>query len=89
MYRIKLWKEWSNGHLASYRWYLDCPANNTPKLTRGLREKFKDVHLDKPISTNSSFRGGKKNHSVKKLKKTKDQYVGRLNEIWDEEDLEE
>jgi hypothetical protein len=60
MYRKDLLKEWSSGHLASCGWYLNCPANNTPKLEHGLREKFEDARLDKPTSTNINFRGGKR-----------------------------
>jgi len=33
--------------------------NNTPKSTCGLREKFEDTHLNKPPSTDSSFRVGR------------------------------
>jgi hypothetical protein len=46
-----------------------------------------DNHLDKPTSINSSFKGGKKSHNVKKIWNTKDQLVGPLGEKWDE-DLE-
>jgi hypothetical protein len=53
-----------------------------------LREKFEDACLDKPTSTYSSFRGGKRTHSAKK-RKTKDQFVGPLGEKQDEEDLEQ
>jgi len=72
MYRKDLLKEWSNGHLASYGWYLDCLADSTLKSKHGLKEKFEDAHLNKPTSTNSRFKGGKRSQSAKKLKKTKD-----------------
>jgi hypothetical protein len=41
MYKKDLLKEWLSGHLASYGWYVDCPANNTLELECGLKEKFK------------------------------------------------
>jgi hypothetical protein len=50
MYRKDLLKEWSSCHLASYRWYLNCPVNNTFKSEHGLREKFEDE--DNPTLTN-------------------------------------
>jgi hypothetical protein len=71
MYRKDLLKEWSNGHLASYGWYLDCPTYTTPKSECGLREKFEDEHLDKPTSSDFNFKGGKKSQSANK-KKTND-----------------
>jgi hypothetical protein len=37
-----------------------------------LREKLQDARLDKPASIDSSFKGGKRSHNVKKLRKTKD-----------------
>jgi hypothetical protein len=76
-------------HLDSYGWYLNCLTDNTSKLEHGLREKLEGMHLDKPTSTDSYFRGGKKNHSAKKLKKTKDQSVRPLSDKHDEEDLEQ
>lgn len=54
-----------------------------------LREKFEDAHLDKPSLIDSSFRGGKRNHNAKKLKKTKDQLVKPLGDKYDEEDLKQ
>jgi len=69
MYRKDLLKEWSSGHLTSCGLYL---ADSTPKLKCGLKEKFKDAHLDKPTLFYFSFKGGKRSHSAKKLKKTKD-----------------
>jgi len=75
--------------LASYGWYLNYLANSTPKSKCNLKEKFEDAHLDKPTSTNFSFRGGKKSHNAKKLRKTKDQSIGPSNDKQDEEDLEE
>jgi hypothetical protein len=60
MYKKNLLKGWSNGHLASCGWYLNCPTNNTLKLECGLKEKFEDACLDKPISIDFSFKGGKK-----------------------------
>jgi hypothetical protein len=54
-------------------------VDNTPELECGLKEKFENDHLDKPTSTNSSFRGGKK---------TKDQSDKPLGEKWDEDNLE-
>jgi hypothetical protein len=59
MYKKDLLKEWSNGQLASYGWYLDYPANSTPKLKCGLRENFEDACLDKPTSTDFSFKVAK------------------------------
>jgi hypothetical protein len=67
MYKKDLLKEWSNGHLTSYGWHLDYLADNTPKSEHGLREKFEGVHLNKPTSTDSSFRGGKRSHSAKNV----------------------
>ncbi len=72
MYKKHLLKEWSSGHLASYGWYLDCPANNIPKSKLGLMETFEDAYLDKATSIDFSFKGGKKSKNVKKLMKTKD-----------------
>jgi hypothetical protein len=71
MYRKDPFKEWLNGHLAFHGWYLDCPINTLESKCK-LREKFEDAHLDKPISTYYSFKGGKKSHNAKKLRKTKD-----------------
>jgi hypothetical protein len=88
MYRKDLLKEWSSGHLASCGWYLDCPTNNTLKLEHRLRGKFEGTHLDKLTSTNFSFRGGKKNKSAKKLRKTKDQFARPSSDKKDEEDVE-
>jgi hypothetical protein len=73
MYKKDLLKEWLSGHLASYGCYLDCPVASTSKSEHKLKEKFEDTCLDKPISTYSSFRGGKRSHSTKNLRKTKDQ----------------
>jgi hypothetical protein len=56
MYRKDLLKEWLNGHLASCRWYLDCPIDNTFKSERGLREKFEDTYCDNPTLANFSFK---------------------------------
>jgi hypothetical protein len=89
MYNKDFLKKWSSGHLASYGWYLNCLTNNISVLEHGLKEKFEDVHLNKPTSTNSSFRSGKRNHSAKKLKKTKDQSVGPSSDKQNEEDLEQ
>jgi hypothetical protein len=61
--------------LTSYGWYLNCPIDNTPKLEHELREKFEDACLDKPTSNKYSFKGDKKNHNAKKLRKTKDQSI--------------
>ncbi len=80
MYKKDFLKEWLSGHLASYGWFLDCPANSTPELERGLRHKFEDACLDKPTSTNSSFKGGKRSQGTKKLRNTKDQFVGPLGD---------
>jgi len=88
MYRKDLLKEWSNGHLTSCGWYLDCPANNTPKSKRTLKEKFEDACLNKPTLIYSSFRGGKRSHNAKKLKKTNEQSTRPSSDKWDEEDLE-
>ncbi len=84
-----LLKEWSSGHLASYGWYLDYPTNSTPKSKHRLREKFEDACLDKLTSIDSSFKGGKKNQSAKKLRKTKDQSTGPLDDKKNEEDVEQ
>jgi len=73
MYKKDLFKEWLNGHLAHCGWYLDCPTISTLKSKCELREKFENAYLDKPTSTNSSFRSGKKSHNAKKLKNTKEQ----------------
>jgi hypothetical protein len=89
MYKKDLLKEWSSGHLTSYRWYLDYLADNTLKSECGLRELFEDAHLDKPTSIDSSFKGGKKSQSAKKLRKTKDQFVRPLGDKRDEEDLKQ
>jgi hypothetical protein len=59
MYKKDLLKEWSNGQLASYGWYLDYLANSTLESKCGLRENFEDAHLDKPTSTDFSFRVAK------------------------------
>jgi hypothetical protein len=88
MYKKDLLKEWLNGHLASYGWYLDCTLDNTPESKCKLREKFEDAHLDKPTSTDSNFRVGTRSHNVKKLKKTKDQSAGPSNDKQDDEDLD-
>lgn len=88
MYRKDLLKEWSSGHLASYRWYLDCRVDNTLKLKCGLREKFEDAHLDKPTSTDFNFRGVTWSHNAKKLRKTKDQLGGPSSDKQNYEDLE-
>jgi hypothetical protein len=72
MYRKDLLKEWLNGHLTSCGWYLNYQVNNIPKLECGLKEKFEDARFNKPTSTNSSFKGGKKSHNAKKFRKTKD-----------------
>lgn len=58
MYRKDLLKECLSAHLASYEWYLDYTS--TPKVERGLKEKFENGHFDKPTSTNYSFKGGRK-----------------------------
>jgi len=65
MYKKDLLEKWLIGHMASCGWYLDCPANNTPKSKHTLREKFEDTHLDKPISIDFNFRGGKRSQSAK------------------------
>ncbi len=88
MYKKDFLKQWWSGHLASYGLYLDYPANSTPKLERGLKEKFEDTHLDKPTSPDFSFRGGKRSQSAKKLKKITDQFVGLSGDKCDEEDFE-
>jgi hypothetical protein len=72
MYRKDLLKEWLNGHLTSCGWYLNCIVDNTLESERGLKEKFEDARLNKPTSTDHNFKGGKKNHSAKKLRKTKE-----------------
>jgi len=59
MYKKDLLKEWSNGQLASYGWYLDYPANSTPESKCELRENFEDIRLDKPTSIDFSFRVAK------------------------------
>jgi hypothetical protein len=38
-----------------------------------LRETFEDMRLDKPTSIDYNFKGGKRSHNAKKLKKIKDQ----------------
>jgi hypothetical protein len=76
MYRKDLLKEWSSGYLASWGWYLYCLVDSTLKLDYGLKEKFEGACLDKPTLSYSCLRGGKRSHSAKKLKKTKDQLVG-------------
>ncbi len=48
-----------------------------------------DVRLDKPTSIDYNFRGDKKNHSAKKLRKTKEQLAGPSNDKRNEEDLEQ
>jgi hypothetical protein len=65
MYKKDFLKEWSSGHMASYGWYLNCPTNNTPKSECGLREKFEDICLNKPISIDFNFRGGKRSQNAK------------------------
>jgi hypothetical protein len=52
-----------------------------------LKEKFEDTRLDKPTSIDSSFKGGKRSHNAKKLRKTKDQLARPLGDKWDEENL--
>ncbi len=89
MYRKDLLKEWSNGHLTSYGWYLNCLANNTPESECRLKEKFEDARLDKPTSTDYNFKGGNKNHNAKKLRKTKEQLARPSNDKRNEEDLEQ
>jgi hypothetical protein len=89
MYRKDLLKEWSSGHLTSCGWYLDCPTDNTPKLKCKLGEKFKDAHLDKHTLFYFCFKGGKRSHGAKKLKKTKDWLVRPSGDKQDEEDLEQ
>ncbi len=88
MYRKDLLKERSNGHLASYGWYLDCLANNTPKSKHGLKEKFENTHFNKPTSIDSRFRGGKRSQNAKKLKTTKDQTTRPSGDKKDKEDLD-
>ncbi len=68
--------------MASYGWYLDYP-----KLECKLKEKFEDACLNKPTSTDSNFRGGKRSHNAKKLRKTKDQLVGLINDKRNDQDL--
>jgi hypothetical protein len=89
MYRKDLLKEWSSGHLASYGWYLDYPANNTLKLECRLKEKFEYKRLNKPTSIDYSFRGGKTSHNAKKLGKTKDQLARPSNDKRNEENLKQ
>ncbi len=89
MYRKDLLKEWPIAFLASCRWYLACLADSTTKFKCGLREKFEDGHLNKPISTDFNFRGGKKSHNAKRISKTKNQSTRPSNEKLDEEDLEQ
>jgi hypothetical protein len=89
MYRKDLLKEWSSGHLASYGWYLNYLVDSTPESEHRLREKFKDTCFDKPTSIDCSFRGDKRSHSAKKLKKTKDQLIGPSSDKPNEEDLKQ
>jgi hypothetical protein len=54
-----------------------------------LKEKFEDMHLNKPTSIDLSFRVVKRRQSAKNLKKIKDQFVGPLSVKWDEEDVKQ
>jgi len=58
-YMKDLLKEWLSGRLTSCGWYLNYPADNTPKSKCGLKEKFEDAHLNKPPSIDFNFRVGK------------------------------
>jgi hypothetical protein len=64
-------------------------ANCTPKSKCGSREKFEDGHFNKPTSINSNFRGGKKSHDAKRIKKTKNQSIKPLSEKSNVEDFEQ
>jgi len=63
-------KEWSSGHLTSCGWHLDYLTNSTLESECRLKEKFEDMRLDKSTSIDFSFKGGKKSHNAKKLRKT-------------------
>jgi hypothetical protein len=71
MFRKDLLKDYTLAHLPSYNWYLDCPYDTTIMLECQLREKFDEGNLEQIISTNTCFRGGKKSHSTKRVRKTK------------------
>lgn len=89
MYRKDLLKEWSNGHLTSCGWYLNCLVDNTPELECELKEKFEDARLDKSTSIDYNFRGGKKNHNAKKLRKTKEESARLSSDKKNEKDLKQ
>lgn len=80
MFRKDLLKDWSLVHLPSCDWCLDCPYNTTLKSERQLKEKFDEGNLEKTISIDSNFRGGKQSQSAKKVKKNKKQSIGPSSE---------